>query len=327
MNCKVSIIVPIYKVEDYLDKCIQSIVSQTHTNLEILLIDDGSPDKCPQICDSWYKKDSRIHVIHKENGGVSKARNLGMELASGDYIMFVDSDDYLPQKAVELLLHRLLSDGSDMSIGKNIHIYSDGRKDTRYSDFIKDTVLSGDAFLRAMGNINHYDVGPCAKLYTRKVLQGISFPAMSCGEDMWVFPDIVLKCSKISVLNEFVYYYFQRHNSVTHTRSDRYSLESVRATQRMTKIYLEKNWNDCAGCWFGFGVQYIQEMQDKSLGVALMEELFTKEQIKDLLREVSFAIHAKWFLVQHTRLYSIVFGLKRILLPNKDIGCFLVIFL
>lgn len=314
MNCKVSVIVPVYKVEDYLDKCILSIVSQTHTNLEILLIDDGSPDQCPQICDSWAQKDDRIRVIHKENGGVSKARNLGMDLASADYIMFVDSDDYLPQNAVELLLDRLLSDGSDMAIGKNIRIYSDGREDSRYSDFMKDRVLSAEEFLRAMGNEDHYAVAPWGKLYTRKALRGISFPPMACGEDLWVFPLIVQQCSKISELNQIVYFYLQRQGSVMYTKNDRHSLESVRATQHMTEIYLGKKWYDCASCWFGFGVQYIQKMQDKRSGLDLMEGLYTKKQISRLLKGSSLTIRIKWFLLHHRRLYALVFDLKQKLL-------------
>ena len=91
----VSVIVPVYKVEKYLDKCIESIVGQTYENLEIILVDDGSPDNCPTMCDEWAQKDSRIKVIHKENGGLSSARNAGLDACTGDYIGFVDSDDWI----------------------------------------------------------------------------------------------------------------------------------------------------------------------------------------------------------------------------------------
>ena len=103
MNWLVSIIVPIYKVEPYLDRCVQSIVNQTYKNLEIILVDDGSPDNCPAMCDAWAEKDSRIRVIHKENGGVSSARNAGLDMATGDYITFVDADDSLDCGALESL--------------------------------------------------------------------------------------------------------------------------------------------------------------------------------------------------------------------------------
>ena len=88
-----SVIISVYKVEDYLDKCVNSIVNQTYKNLEIILVDDGSPDNCPAMCDEWAKKDKRIKVIHKQNGGLSSARNAGLDICTGDYIMFVDSDD------------------------------------------------------------------------------------------------------------------------------------------------------------------------------------------------------------------------------------------
>lgn len=95
MSDLVSIIVPIYGVEEYLNKCINSIINQTYKNLEIILVDDGSPDKCPEICDAFEKKDDRIKVIHKKNGGLSDARNAGLDIAHGDYFVFVDSDDWL----------------------------------------------------------------------------------------------------------------------------------------------------------------------------------------------------------------------------------------
>ena len=112
---KVSIVVPVYKVEPYLDKCISSIVNQTYTNLEIILVDDGSPDQCPQMCDAWAEKDARIRVIHKENGGLPDARNAGMAVATGEYIAFVDSDDWIAPDLYTHLYRRLTEDHSDIS--------------------------------------------------------------------------------------------------------------------------------------------------------------------------------------------------------------------
>ena len=97
----ISVIVPIYKVEEYLDKCVETIVNQTYKNLEIILVDDGSPDNCPKMCDEWGKKDSRIVVIHKENGGVCSSRNMGLDIANGEWISFVDADDYIQPAYIE----------------------------------------------------------------------------------------------------------------------------------------------------------------------------------------------------------------------------------
>ena len=110
----ISVIVPVYKVEDYLDQCVQSIVSQTYTDLEIILVDDGSPDNCPAICDAWAGRDSRIKVIHKENGGAADARNIGLSYAHGDFIAFVDSDDMIHATMYQRLLEVLLKTKSDI---------------------------------------------------------------------------------------------------------------------------------------------------------------------------------------------------------------------
>ena len=111
MTEKISIIVPVYKVEKYLDKCVRSIVEQTYKNLEIILVDDGSPDNCPAMCDEWARKDSRIAVIHKENGGVSSARNAGLAACTGDYVGFVDSDDWIDSGMCEEAMRIILATG------------------------------------------------------------------------------------------------------------------------------------------------------------------------------------------------------------------------
>ena len=114
----VSVIVPIYNSGKYLDKCIDSIVNQTYKNLEIILVDDGSTDNAPEICDEWAKKDERIKVIHQENGGVSKARNVGLDNVTGEYISFVDSDDYVVRNYIDFLYYNLHAYGADISMGK-----------------------------------------------------------------------------------------------------------------------------------------------------------------------------------------------------------------
>ena len=126
-NMKISIIVPIYNVENYLDKCIKSIVNQSFKNLEIILVDDGSPDRCPQMCDAWAERDARIRVIHKENGGPSSARNAGIELASGDYVIFLDPDDYwMGTNALCHLYEIAIQFNADVVRGEYVSIDEDG---------------------------------------------------------------------------------------------------------------------------------------------------------------------------------------------------------
>ena len=111
----ISVIVPVYRTEAYLDRCIESIVDQTYTNLEIILVDDGSPDRCPQMCDEWARRDTRIRVIHKKNGGLSDARNAGMAAATGEYIGFVDSDDWIKPDMFRLLYEKMEQMQSDIA--------------------------------------------------------------------------------------------------------------------------------------------------------------------------------------------------------------------
>ena len=153
MKPLVSIIVPVYKVEKYLDRCVESLVNQTYKNIEIILVDDGSPDNCPEMCDAWAQKDSRIVVIHKENGGVSSARNKGLESARGEWIWFVDSDDYVELFALEKLVP--MTDNSDLIIF-----------DTRIDElYVKD-----DRFFDNYYFMYRFGFGPCNKLYKKSII-------------------------------------------------------------------------------------------------------------------------------------------------------------
>ena len=126
MEDLISVVVPIYNVENYIKKCVDSILSQTYKNLEIILVDDGSPDNCPQICDEYAQKDNRIKVIHKENGGLSDARNAGIDISKGKFITFIDSDDYIEKDYVEVLYNSIKENASDMAIGSHKAIYDNG---------------------------------------------------------------------------------------------------------------------------------------------------------------------------------------------------------
>ena len=125
-SSKISVIIPVYNVEEYLDKCVTSVLNQTYKNLEIILVDDGSPDNCPKMCDEWAKKDKRIKVVHKKNGGLSDARNSGIEVCTGEYIGFVDSDDYIDKQMYKELLKRIESTNSDM-VMCGINCVNDGK--------------------------------------------------------------------------------------------------------------------------------------------------------------------------------------------------------
>lgn len=202
----ISIIVPVYKVEEYLDRCVESLVNQTYTNLEIILVDDGSPDNSGKLCDEWALKDKRIKVIHKENSGVSSARNIGIDNAKGEYIGFVDSDDYVSSKMYEFL----------------INSYD---KDTDYvcCDFTRDGTFDENNIIDS--NCNIYELikyiypwhgGVWTGLYKKEILNQLRFDKdYYFGEDLIFLISYLIKCNYIKRINNKLYYYYENINSVT----------------------------------------------------------------------------------------------------------------
>ena len=214
-NTLISVIVPVYKVEPYLRKCVASIQAQTYQNLEIILVDDGSPDACGAICDELAAQDSRIQVIHKENGGLSSARNAGLEIAQGEYIGFVDSDDWLEPEAYEWLL--------DMALSENIKLVCGGRYDcssgsgTRQVGLCprKREVISGKELARQIFLWENVDSAAWDKLYHRSLFQEIRYPLGVVSEDVPTTYRIALEAGQVGMLDKPIYNYFHRPGSIT----------------------------------------------------------------------------------------------------------------
>ena len=168
MNCKVSVIVPVYNTGEKLNKCIDSIISQTYKNIEIILINDGSTDASPAICDEYARLDNRVLVVHKSNSGVSDTRNMGIEKSTGEYIMFVDSDDYIPADSLENLMKPIIEYGVDYVAGNVEHTVND-KHITRYNQKgIQDTVTFSN---NEIGKYIYYNQGyAIAKVYSKKII-------------------------------------------------------------------------------------------------------------------------------------------------------------
>lgn len=209
----ISIIVPIYKVEPYLDRCVQSIVDQTYTNLQIILVDDGSPDGCPQMCDEWAKKDSRICVIHKPNGGLSDARNAGMAVAKGEYIAFVDSDDWIAPKYIDHLYRAARSCGALLS-ACDVRRINEGEQ-CMVPDNDECLPIEYSA-LEALSPKGWERVRAVAwnKLYHRSLLEGEEYPVGRHHEDEFFTYRIVYKAQRIVFIEEELYFYLQRQGSI-----------------------------------------------------------------------------------------------------------------
>lgn len=174
-NELISVIIPVYKVEKYLDECIQSVINQTYKNLEIILVDDGSPDNCGKICDEYAKKDNRIKVIHKENGGLSSARNAGLDIARGEYISFIDSDDYVSKDFIKNMSIQMAN--ADLIICGMKNVYKEDEKcDEKENVVIKNETLT---FIEANQKLikpkNEIYVTACNKLYRRELFDNLRF--------------------------------------------------------------------------------------------------------------------------------------------------------
>lgn len=216
----ISVTVPIYNVEKYLEKCIQSIVNQTYKNLEIILVDDGSPDSSPQICDNWAKIDSRIKVVHQINSGVSAARNTGLKLSSGDFVTFVDGDDFIDTDMYETLVSAYLKSGADI-VGCSFRTIDENNNNAVFekqcsADIIG--VLPSEKIIASYFALNNGNlVSFCNKIIKKSAFDGVEFPLGRIFEDWTLAPVIYDKCEKIEFLDCIKYNYIIHSGSAMRT--------------------------------------------------------------------------------------------------------------
>ena len=236
----ISVIVPVYKVQEYLNQCVSSIVNQTYQNLEIILVDDGSPDHCPAMCDEWAEKDPRILVIHKENGGLSDARNAGLDVASGEYIAFVDSDDWIAPDMYERLYQRLTEDHSDMA-ACGVEMVWEAGTGSRMLTRPGSRVLEREEAMRAIIEESWLKQPVWYKLYKTALVRDIPFPIGKCHEDVFWSYQAVGAANRVSVFDSPCYFYRQRSNSIMGVG---YSLKRLDALEARAKRfqYIQANF-------------------------------------------------------------------------------------
>lgn len=242
MNPLISVIVPIYNVEKYLARCVDSIVNQTYKNLEIILVDDGSPDLCPQMCDDYAEKDSRIKVVHKKNGGLSDARNAGMAVATGEYISFIDSDDYVSDDFFECLLDVMNKESSDIAECSVVKFYEDNRFDEFSDDLSVKTYDTQDA-MSALIAENPFHQHVWNKLYKTELVKDIPYAVGKLNEDEFWTYQVFGRANKVSKLNKTMYYYFQRNSSIMGVGYNIRRLDALEGKANRQK-YIENNFPD-----------------------------------------------------------------------------------
>ena len=249
---KISIIVPVYKVENYLERCVNSLLAQTWHDIEIILVDDGSPDNSGAICDEFAEKDPRVKVVHKENGGLSSARNAGIVVANGEYIGFIDSDDYIKPQMYEKLLDALVNADADMAICNYEYVEeTTDAVDEHMRDIspLIDQVLNREQALKKLDTDTSgysFYVTAWNKLYKRDLFVGCMFQEGKIHEDEFIVHHLFSKCTRIATLAEPLYRYVQRKGSITNNGVNVKLLDGVDALYDRYSFFEKEDMRDLA---------------------------------------------------------------------------------
>lgn len=234
----ISVIVPVYNVEKYLHKCINSILNQTYKNLEIILIDDGSTDNSGKICDEYALKDNRIKVIHKENGGLSSARNAGLDICSGDYIGFVDSDDYIAEDMYEYLYVNLIKNNADVAM---CNYWIENNLNTEIADSSLEKFILNNKSNILKFHLEHGMFFPVwNKIFKKEIIKNIKFPIGLNAEDVFILIDWINNCNKIVFGNDCKYFYLKRETSLYNRPANKNLFDEVIAFKKIMS-YINNN--------------------------------------------------------------------------------------
>ena len=239
-NPLISVIIPVYKVEKYLEKCVDSVINQTYKNLEIILVDDGSPDNCPKICDEYAKKDKRIKVIHKENGGVGSARNKGMEKAVGEYITFVDSDDWLEKNFIQEMLFIINKYKVDYVTCGYYRVYEN--KKEIINGNLEEIVIDSKEYVNKLLNVQNGYGFVHMKLIKKEKISSLRFEEkLVVGEDALFNIQLCKNIEKIVIYNKPLYNYYFNTNSVVRKYNNEYCNNYLKSMIYMSE-YIRKNY-------------------------------------------------------------------------------------
>ncbi len=238
---KISVIIPVYNVEKYLEECLTSVVNQTYKNLEIILVDDGSPDNCPQICDEWAKKDDRIIVIHKQNGGLSSARNAGLEIMTGEYFAFVDSDDYIDLKYFQILFEGIKQTNADVSIVS--HIRFNEKILEQLSDETYEQMTGYQAFHKLMWWHKDFAVA-WGKLYKTEKYGHLRFLVGKNNEDEFYINDIYHNAKTVCHNKSELYFYRITPNSIINRPFTPSKLTEIESLEYRDAFLIEHGYID-----------------------------------------------------------------------------------
>lgn len=309
---KISVIIPVYNVEAHLPKCVESVIHQTYSNLEIILVNDGSTDDSGAICDSYAKKDARIRVIHKKNGGLSDARNCGIAEAKGEYLAFVDADDYIAPDMFRIMYERIKQDVSDMAVCSFLFVNEKGEAlvSENEENPISDETVDRVGAVRKLEYVKKWYFSVAwNKLYSRCLFDDIKFPQGRFHEDEYIAHIIYHKCQKVSFISDTLYFYVQREGSITDTISLKHHLDEANAMLERAVFAMDKGYDALSRVSLDVMIHNIYECygnkDDNRYGEEIkklqkkcrkntLQVLLSPLPITEKIRYMTFCINVKW---------------------------------
>ena len=313
-----SIIVPVYKVENYLPKCIDSILTQTFTDFELILVEDGSPDDCPALCDAAAAKDARIRVIHQKNGGLSAARNAGLDAAKGAWIGFVDSDDYIAPEMYEALYQAVQSTGADLALCDYAAVDEAGAPCLPPYTGLAQRIFTGRELLKRATNTMAQPAWN--KLYRRAIFAQLRYPEGKLNEDFFLIPKICLQIQKAVVVPKALYYYVQRGSGIMNGSKTLRHFDAAEAAQRYWDCLVENEVYDALANAAKFTMGSVSRVY-RQLPLALRKAPYSKEMLRmqfnvvhDTRRYCAVPLELRlqsWLLWHCPQIYGLLRGITK----------------
>ena len=310
MNELISIIIPVYNVEAYLERCVKSVTNQTYKNIEIILVDDGSPDNSPAICDRLALSDDRIKVLHKENGGLSDARNCGVEKAEGRYVTFIDSDDYISRDYIEYLYGLLVNNGADISSCGMVDTTEDMTEfpvDASRPDAL---LMTGkEACGALLGELYMSLVTACGRLYKMEVVKKHLFPKGKKHEDEATTAKYYYESERVVLGNRSLYAYYQNPNSITRAKSDKLNEDLIWALEHRALFFEERGEEALAASSWSM---YFYFCLNDSLSHGGRSDVYLKKLLEGRSLSKRVLLEARLYFFSRT-VFKIYFKLKNLL--------------
>ena len=278
---KISIIVPVYKVEKYLNKCVDSILGQSFSDFELILVDDGSPDNCPFICDEYAKKDSRVKVIHKTNGGLSDARNAGIEIAKGEYLAFIDSDDYVAPDTYEHAFNLMLENNADMVVFDAVIVNEN--QDAEFIDSEEFFVYDKNVALTEMIVNRKFSVNAWNKLYKKELFSSLRYPKGMLYEDLALTYKLIDLCKTVVYTKAKKYAYVQRESSIMGQTGYKMKKDKVIIVKEMIEHF--SDYKNKLKIYSGISSYLLNDVYKMASSGNLVASVEYRTELKDCLKK------------------------------------------